>query len=29
MIAAAMKVFGSVPTTVPTRSQVPPPPPRG
>src|SRR5687767_4880810 len=29
MIAAAMKVFGSVPTAVPTRSQVPPPPPRG
>ena len=28
MIAAAMKVFGSVPTAVPTRSQVPPPPPR-
>ena len=28
MIAAAMKVFGSVPTTTPTRSTVPPPPPR-
>jgi regulator of protease activity HflC (stomatin/prohibitin superfamily) len=29
MIAAAMKVFGSVPTTTPTRAAVPPPPPRG
>ncbi len=29
MIAAAMKVFGSVPTTIPTRAAVPPPPPRG